>query len=72
MICREPEYTMTANESERCMKCAYCCIPHGQRSARFCQFFLITGKRRGCEGGDKCTRYIKRRSEERRSKRMCF
>ena len=37
--------------TKRCRKCLYCVDD-------ICNFYLRTGRRRGCPAGDKCTEYV--------------
>lgn len=45
--------------SERCRACYYCGYldTHDCTGPRCCDYFLVTGQRRGCPAGDGCTRF---------------
>ena len=53
--------------SGRCKGCDY----YGGHYTKTCDFFLLTGKRRGCPPGDKCSRY-KPRTHRREPKFIDF
>ena len=42
---------MSSVITKRCRKCLYCVDD-------ICNFYLRTGRRRGCPAGDKCTEYV--------------
>lgn len=47
--------------SKRCLSCNW----YGGRYTHTCDYFLLTGQRRGCPAGDKCTRYKPRATTRR-------
>lgn len=42
-------------ESKKCHECVYHCS--SDKKDMHCQYFLITGKRRNCPGGEYCTKF---------------
>lgn len=46
-------------KQKKCSSCKYSCRISCEGGDRFCQYILITGHRRPCPGGSKCTVYEK-------------
>jgi hypothetical protein len=46
-------------KQKKCSSCKYSCRISCEGGDRFCQYILITGRRRPCPGGDECTAYEK-------------
>lgn len=44
--------------TERCRECLYFCSCNGHYVCPTCDYFLITGKRRGCPAGDNCDKFL--------------
>lgn len=44
--------------TERCKSCIYYCNCDGHYIIPTCDYFLKTGKLRGCPAGDECDKYI--------------
>ena len=46
-------------KQKKCSSCKYSCRISCEGGDRFCQYILITGHRRPCQGGSECTVYEK-------------
>lgn len=44
-------------KQKKCSTCKYSCRISFEGGDRFCQYILITGRRRPCPGGNECTVY---------------
>lgn len=44
--------------TERCRECLYFCNNDCHFIVPTCDYFLITGKRRGCPAGDECDKFL--------------
>ena len=45
------------DEDYQCNSCIYRCLASVGYGNATCDYMLITGKRRGCPGGNNCTKY---------------